>query len=467
MALTKKETNKALDNSIKQGFFSGAKNGFSEYYIVPLALFLGASSEMIGLLGSLPQFLGTIAQPISIKIINKYRNIRILTLFFATLHRLMWVPILLVTAFIGAGNLAIWIILILFSLRTFFGYMNATTWTSWMLDLVPERIRGRHFGERDSLINIAFLISVVVAGLILNYFNSATGFVIIFSISLLFSFLSMVYFVKIPNVKMVEKHKKFHFSFKHFIRGVKEHKNHSNFVFFMVLMKLSFSVVGVFLTVYLLRDLEIGYFWFSIMSGAYIISLSIFQRYWGKFSDKHGHRKTLKITYILTPLVPLVLLFISPNLNMMTILAMLLILRIFDGFIFAGFNLSAFNYLLESVPKEKGYIFVANYRFLAGLAVTISLLMGGILGQYFDGMTFLWMSGLQLLFLTSMISAIVLPMLFLPRFHSIIHTKPVKYKKLFVKAVTIYPLKELSHELTMLVHYLHKMEKKLKKSSRR
>ena len=468
MVPAEKETKRALDNSIKDGVFASAKNGFSNHYLVPFALALGASSSMIGILTGIPNLVGTVLQPFWAKVIDKYENRKMITILFNAFRRLLWLPILLVPFIIGTGETAIFTLIVLFSATMLFKAITVISWTSWMVDLVPENIRGRYFGKRNFYTNLSFLIAIVLAGLILEYFAGFTGFAIIFTIGLVFGMISIRYLLKIPGIKMSEEHKQFHFSFRHFMRGVREHKNHSNFVMFMIAVEFSRYLIAPFLMVFMLRDLNIGYFWFSIMYAALVSSLTIFQLYWGKFSDKYGHRKTLKVTYFLWILMPLALLIVSPTLPMIVILALLLIIQFFDGFATAGFNLSSFNYLLETVPKQQSHMFIANYRFLTGLAVAFALFLGGMLGQYFEGTTLLWVSGLQILFLLSLILRIILPLPFLSRFHSIVHTKPVKYKKLFVKAITVYPVKELSHEMVMLVRHLHKMEKKLlRRSSRR
>jgi MFS family permease len=467
MALTKKETKKALNNSIVDGIFASAKNGFSNNYIIPFALALGASTGLIGLVASIPQLIGTLFHPFGAKLIDKYENRKMITALFATLHRLVWIPIALLPIIFGVGQTSIFILLGLLSIMLIFKAVSITSWTSWMIDLVPERIRGRYFGKRNFFSNLSFLIAIVLSGVLLDYFVGINGFIVIFSIGLVLGLISTVILLKIPEIKMTDGHKDFHFSFKHFIRGIREHKNHSNFVMFMVAVDFSRYLIAPFLMVFMLRDLNIGYFWFSIMYAALILSLTVFQIYWGKFSDKYGHRKTVKITYFLWLLMPLALLLVSPTLPSALILILLLFIQLFDGFATSGFNLSAFNYLLETVPKRDSHMFIANYRFITGLAIALALFLGGVLGQYFEGTTLLWISGLQILFFVSFILRIILPLPFLSRFHSIVHTKPVKYKKLFVKAITTYPIKELSHELTMVIQHLHKTEKKSKKSSRR
>lgn len=67
-----KENSKKL--SIQEGSGYGVMNGFGLRYITPYALALGASNTIIGLLSSLPPFLGTLSQIQSSKLIEKVQR---------------------------------------------------------------------------------------------------------------------------------------------------------------------------------------------------------------------------------------------------------------------------------------------------------------------------------------------------------------------------------------------------------
>jgi len=468
MALSPKETKKALDNSIKDGALSDAKYGFSDYFTTPFALALGATSEMIGVMDSVIQFIGTASQPFATKIINKVGSRKKVSIICSLIQRSLWLPVMLIPFLIGAGDARIWLLIALLSFAYLFRSINLTSWTSWMLDIVPEKIRGRFFAKKSSIGNIAYMIAVIMAGALLQWFDGTYGFTLIFGIGLLLGFGAIIYMRKVPDLKLSEKCKRFHFSYRHFLHGVRNHENHSNFVFFMVFVEFARNIHAPFIVVFLLRDLHLGYFWFSVLSSILILSLTIFQIYWGGFSDKYGHNRTLKITYTLLPLIPVTLLFISPAYSFMAIILMLMIYFIFDGFASAGFDLSAFNYLLETAPKEESHVFIANYRFLTGIAISLAYLTGGFLAtQYFEGSSFLWMTGLQILFLVSILLRITFPLVFISRFQPVFHKKSVNGKKLFVNALTTYPKRELVHEAFMLSHYMHKIEKRMFKLSGR
>ena len=462
MALSPKETKKALDNSIKDGAFSDAKYGFSDYFTTPFALAIGATSEMIGLMDSIIQFVIAMAQPISTWIINRFESRRMITIILTLLHRLMWIPIILVPFIFGVGETSVLIVIALFSLIYLTKSIATTAWTSWMCDIVPANIRGRYFGKRSSIGNLSLMAAVVIAGLILDYVGGLNGFVVIFAIALVLGAVSIAYIKKMPEIPLGRAHKKFHFSYRHFLHGVREHKDHSNFVFFMVFLEFARSIHAPFIAVYLLRELHIGYFWFSLLSGILLLSLTIFQIYWGDFADRYGHSRTIKITYVLLPLIPVMLLLVNPSMSLGMILLMLFLYFVFDGFASSGFDLSAFNYLLETIPKDESHIFISNYRFLTNISIAAAYLIGGFLAtQYFEGSSLFWISGLQILFLLSILLRVTLPLPFLSRFKPVIHTKPMNQRKLFVRAFTKYPKREILHEIYSLTHFIHRNERKV------
>jgi MFS family permease len=57
------------------------------------------------------------------------------------------------------------------------------------------------------------------------------------------------------------------------------------------------------------------------------------------------------------------------------------LVKIYDGFIFAGFDQVVFNYLLDVTPAGKRPQYIANYNFFAGLGIVFGTMAGAFLAQ--------------------------------------------------------------------------------------
>ncbi|MBL7159958.1 MAG: MFS transporter [Candidatus Aenigmarchaeota archaeon] len=451
--LSRAQTKKALDYSVMDGTAEAVRTGITGKYLVPFALALGAGNEYIGLINALPELIRTITQAFTSKVLERFKSRKYVCILSATIQRLFWLPILLIP-FLFAGNL--WWLMFFVCLFYSFSAFTSTAWTSWIADLVPEKIRGRFFGKRNMFIDSATFFSALLAGWYLaSIKNTIGGFSIIFLISLFFGFVSIYFLAKIPDVKQKTSHHKTRFSFAHFIHGVEEHKDHSNFVIFMTLTRFAVSFVSIFFTVYMLNVLKIGYLWFGIVVGAEMIVRIATQKYWGKLSDRFDDKRILKICYIGVPLTPFLWMFVSTPIQAV-------IVSVITGFFWCGFDLSTFNYLLDSTPRSNPIPFISNYRFLTGISNFIGPVLGGITAVYLADKTFLFLEGMQILFLFGFILRSI-PALMLNRFHNIRIKRKVSYSDLFLKAVALYPLEAVEHAIEHAIHYITEMQQKIVK----
>jgi len=436
---------KALKNLTLDGIAAQGRVGITANYLIPFALALGAGNQLIGILTALPHLMGIIFQPLSSKIVHYFNNKKLVTFYFSILHRLFWIPMIMVPLFFDNG---IYWLLLFYAISSALSHIATTSWTSWMIHLVPEKIRGTYFGKRNMLANSAAFVTSLAAGWFLGIVDNLFGFLMLFLIATLIGMFSNYYLSKIPDIKSKAKHH-FHFSFKKFFEGYKKHDNYSNFVIFMMFASFSVSIAAPFAAVYMIRELNLSYALFGIAIAIQIIANIVSQPYWGKFSDKFGDRATLVIC---TSMIPFGVVFFAFANSFWHIIP----IQIFAGFIFAGFNLAAFNYLLDSTPTVDSVRFIGNYRMFSAIGNFFGPLTGGVLAALFMAQTFLMFTGLQLLFLLSFVMRAILAIYMIPRIKPI-RVKPStkQFKNIYLKALVIYPIQGIAHELEHIAHHLH------------
>src|SRR3989344_947001 len=189
---------KSLRYSILDGAFYAAMVGFGETFFQAFAVFLKATNVQLGLLGSLPQTLGSVLQLFSNRLIKFFRTRKRLICTSVLLEALIFIPIALVFFF---GTLRVYHLIFFVCLYWILGMVLVPAWSSWMGDLVDERRRGSYFGKRNRIAGLVSLASMLTGGYILERFSDGTemqyiGFAVIFTIAMAARIVSLVYMTK-------------------------------------------------------------------------------------------------------------------------------------------------------------------------------------------------------------------------------------------------------------------------------
>ncbi|OGI55258.1 MAG: hypothetical protein A3D32_02470 [Candidatus Muproteobacteria bacterium RIFCSPHIGHO2_02_FULL_60_13] len=95
-------------------------------------------------------------------------------------------------------------------------------------------------------------------------------------------------------------------------------------------------------------------------------------RMWGRLGDIFGNRVILTVTGSVIPFFP-VLWLVSPH------FAYVVILQMLGGLFWAGFSLSASNYLYDTVSPERRAAYSAVHNVFTSLAIFVGALLGGFL----------------------------------------------------------------------------------------
>jgi MFS family permease/SepF-like predicted cell division protein (DUF552 family) len=440
-----------LKNSIGEGSFTTASSSIISSYSTPFALALNASNSEIGILNSV-QSLAAILSQLPGARLTKSMSRKKIWLMCTTLSRLFLIPLIFIGFF--SPSAGIWMLIILLGFVSFFSNMRGPAWSSLMGDMVPQSRRGRYFGKRNMVIGAAGMLATLLAGWAVYYL----GFPVIFAVAVALSFLSTVFFMRIrePELKQDRAyHYRMHFHPSDLIYQIRTNRNFAVFTVYMTIVNFSVNIAAPFIAVYMLKDLDVGYGWFAVLVtvGALVQLLSM--RYWGSRCDRYGNRKILIISGVLMCFVPLGYMLSASVLH-------LILVKIYDGFIWGAFNLVVFNYLLGVTPSEKRPGFVANYNFMTGAGTVAGALFGAFLASQFQSAGF-WIYGLQLVFFASLVFRLfTIP--FLPKIAEVEKKQdecvPVRY--VFWETVAIGPAKGLEHTISSAFRYPYSVKIKSK-----
>jgi len=419
---------KSLKYSILDGSFAASMIGFGESFIPAYAVFLAANNVQLGLLTSLPLLLGSLVQLFSHTLLKRFRSRKKLVSSMALVQGALYVPIILVF-FFGAGRVTF---LILFAcLYWIFGMILSPAWNSWMGDLVDEHVRGDYFGRRNKITGSASFFSFLLAGYILHLYPEGTtaeylGYVTIFLLAFSSRIFSYVFLTK-KYEPAFETPEKPEFSFLEFIREAR-FRNYGRFVLYLSFMNFSVYLAAPFFTPYMLRDLQLDYITFTIVNASAIVVKFLSMPVWGRASDQYGTRKVLSLAGVLMPAVPVLWLF-SGNMYY------LIMIQFLAGFIWAGFELSALNFIFDTTSARQRPTAIAYYNVLNGIFLFAGSMTGALMVRYND----LFWSKYLLVFVLSGVLRGIASFVFIPRLKEVRIVESIPYSSLFFKIIRTMP----------------------------
>ncbi|MBI5644013.1 MAG: MFS transporter [Deltaproteobacteria bacterium] len=363
---------KSLRYSIGDGVFASLMNGFTLDYFTPFLLLLGGGARHVGFLSALPNLFSSLIQLKSADIAEKMRSRKRLINIFVLIQALMLIPMVM-TFKLGEFKAASFIAIVV--LFTSCGAFVAPAWGSLMADLIKDTRRGEYFGWRNKILGFVAIGSSFLAGFILHAaerYDVFWGFAAIFGAAFIFRLVSWRYLRKMHEPELVHREEDY-FSIFDFIQRANT-SNFARFVFFVSIMKFCVNIASPFFAVLMLRDLKFGYITYIAITLAATLATNLTIKRWGMHGDKVGNLKVIRLTSKLVAFLPL-LWVVNQN------PAYLFCVQVFAGFAWAGFNLSASNFIYDSSTPAKRTRCIAYYNVLTGVSLGIGALAGGFLAQ--------------------------------------------------------------------------------------
>lgn len=358
---------RALRHSVRDGVAFSVQVGAGETYFSAFALFLRATATEVALVTTLPPLLGSAAQVFSAWL-GGYVGRKRLVIAGCLLQALLWLPILLVPLLFPQH--AVTALLVLLAL--YFSANNLATpqWTSIMRDLVSEKRRGRYFGYRTRLTTIGTFAALVACGGLLHELDRAgrtyDGFVFIFLVAFVARMISVYHLTFLHERDDPTPAPDMHI--EHWWRSLKS-TGAIGFSTYFALMNTAVGISAPFFTVYMLRDLELSYLQFTLLSGMSVIVQFVMLNTWGRMADVYGNRLILILTSVSLPIVPMVWLLSD---NFWALLAF----QALSGLSWSGFTLCAGNLLYELVPRTRRAAYVAFHNVGTAAGVFAGAMIG-------------------------------------------------------------------------------------------
>jgi len=349
-------------------------------FMPAFALTLGANNFYLGALAAIP-FFASLFQLAGAYFVENYPGRKKLCVVTSSLPRLLWAPCIILTLFLLPSEQVMvrGILLALLILMHALLAVSGVAWLSWMNDVVPDGIRGRYFGLRNSAVSIATSLATFAGSWFLDVqHGSLTAFCILFFIASVAGAVCTVLLVKQPEPPKTLLPPR-----KNFVRFYLEPFQQPNFrrlLRFSLLWQFAFFFASPFFIVYTLAELGAGY----SLAATYAVIGAIFEllgmRVWGHISDRTGNKPVMTIAAVVFTVLPLIWLVTVKN--SFSFYLLIPVLYAAGGFFWAGYNLCSTNLMFRLAPAERNAIYYGAWAACNGLAACNGSLLGGVVGKW-------------------------------------------------------------------------------------
>jgi MFS family permease len=303
---------------------------------------------------------------------------------FAILGRLMWIAIAAVTL-LGVPAFQpykIWLFFILFAVSAGLGVYSLVPWVSWLVDLVPEKVRGRFYAQRNFAGGALGVILGVLAGKFIDWWNAHQfapthyAFLVLTSCGMVFGLLAVKIMKQMHEPPFVPPPARL--TFWESLKIPFHDPNFRRLFYFRVLYDFSMGIAGAFYGVYMLTHAGLSYLFVSTMAMLSTLTNLLSLKPWGVIIDKFGNKPVLQICLVGKALFALLWIFTTPDTIWLYVLVHLL--GVFD----AGNTLAIPNLVYKLSPANRRANYIAVDGTVVGIAATIAPLIGGVLALVFS-----------------------------------------------------------------------------------
>jgi len=374
---------------------------------------LGAGPVEIGMLASIP-LLVNLLQPVGAYIADRTTSRYRYSLCIFGPSRLLW--LILVPAIwlggsfpIAESRLVQWTLAII-CVTQFLEAFGRASWLSWIAALVPQRLRGRYFGFRNSVVSLTNLISVPLLALAVSNWPGGRlqGYSLVLVLGIVLGVSSLVcqFFMTDVNPKLMHIHIEASDATEYSAFSFLKDANFLKFLLYFGLWSFAVNSCAPFFNLYLLDNLAIDVSVVTIYGSLGAAANMLMLVFWGKLADRVGNRPLLLGVGILVALTPL--LWLEGGTEPIFLWVWFPLLHMLGGGTWAAIDLCTNNLQMEVAPLRNQSSYFAIAAAVGGVTGAIGITVGGFLATLTD------LGGLSGLFALSAILRMValLPLVF-------------------------------------------------------
>jgi MFS family permease len=342
-------------------------------YLTGYLIHLGANAAQIGLVLAIPP-LANVIQLLMALWIQKFKSRLRPIVMGLGFSRIVWV----LTGFIPfILPQEAWVItfIVMFFVSWVAAAASILIWSSLIADIVPEEVRGRFFGIRNTIAFTMGSIAIIIGGLLLERYPGDLGFAIIYGICGLLVIINVIQLSKHPDPPFEKSEAKSDREL--FLKPLRDRLFFGTTAFLSVWIFLHNLVIPLF-TYVMLDVMKLPYFpHVSLMTTIQNVAMVVSFYIWGSLNVKMSTQKLLMWTL---PMLALCCMAWG-LMEWISAVVVLVLVHLLLGVGFGGFNQLAFVYVIGDTPKSERPMYIAFFSALTGFMGFLGPVAGGLVYQ--------------------------------------------------------------------------------------
>lgn len=365
------------------GIFEGASariifNLTTGAFLVGLLKYIGASDTVCGYIVAIP-VLAAVVQFLSPIILESLKYRKKIIIIGCLVHRLLLSSLIAIPFLPFSTSLKLWTAVAVFFLSYLsVSFINPAV-ANMYVSFVPQNIRGKYFGMRESYLLLSTTIVSLVLGKTLDIFeeagNEGTGYLVIYAVVFVFTIINFISFHRMKEVPLL--HSKVRMKISEIFSLPLKNKKFVRFFILSIIWNIAFQIAGAYFSIYLVSDLKLNYTTITLLgmlsSSAYVVAANL----WGKYADKKGWSVTTMLS--LGSLAVCHALFFISSGSSPFLMVTLIAAHAISGISWSGINVSMFNLQFEFTPDEKRTVYIGFSAAASGIIGYMAAVAGSIL----------------------------------------------------------------------------------------
>ena len=348
------------------------------------ALSLGANDFIIGLIAAI-QAGANLLQMRAYRLLQRRGNRKAMAVNFAAASRLVWIAIcaLVFATVEPLVSYRIWMFLVVFTFSAGLGVTSYVAWVSWLVDMVPQQIRGRFFAQRNIAAGAVGVVLGIFAGKFIDFWkDNALGpepyaFAILVGLGMMFGLWGLAVQNKMHDPPSM--HPTSESTFWESLKAPFSDPVFRRVFWFRIFYDLSLGVAGTFYSVYMLTQAGLSFTFVSALVMVTTLANLFSLKFWGSTLDKYGNKPILYICLAGKLVFAALWLLTTPETFLLYVLIHLF--GVFD----AGTSVAVPNLVYKIAPAERRSNYITVDGTVVGIAATVAPLIGGSLAVLFSG----------------------------------------------------------------------------------
>jgi MFS family permease len=331
------------------------------------------SATSIGVLASLP-FIGNFLQIFVSPALMRWKSPKTITVMSALLNMFSWLALGIAMPWIprsSTAEAASWILGWYFVSSCLYA-VASVTWSTWIEEWVPVRIRGKYFGRRNQIIQFSAVVFLTISGWVLSRWDYSVP---AFQAVIFGSCFLRIFSLRMQWISPTRPHREpdpVGGSFRSRVAVVLGARSFLVFVAFGAVWSFAANCFGPFYTVFMFERVGFSAWDVGVVTALSQLGGALLLPLWGRLLDRHGSKPVMVLSIILWQLSMFGWCLVNPGNR-----AVLYALWAWIGATSAGFVLGQFAIGLRLIPAGAKRLAIGFNLAVSSLVAAVAPVLGG------------------------------------------------------------------------------------------